>query len=76
MSDLPSVSGKDAVSAFENNGFVVVRITGSHHMMKKTDRPHLLTVPVHGNKTLKKGTLHGLIRAAGKTVEQFLEDLG
>jgi predicted RNA binding protein YcfA (HicA-like mRNA interferase family) len=34
-----------------------------------------LSVPVHGNKALKQGTLRRLIRDAGLTVEQFSERL-
>jgi predicted RNA binding protein YcfA (HicA-like mRNA interferase family) len=34
-----------------------------------------LSVPIHGNKTLRKGTLRSLIRDAGISVEQFVEAL-
>jgi predicted RNA binding protein YcfA (HicA-like mRNA interferase family) len=75
MSELPSVSGKRAISAFENNGFAVVRVSGAHRIMKKPGHRFLLSVPLHGKKHLKKGLLRGLIGAAGKTVDQFVEDL-
>ena len=75
MSKLPSVGGKQAISAFENNGFTVERVSGSHRIMKKPGHRFLLTVPVHGKVSLRKGLLRGLISAAGKTVDQFLEDL-
>jgi len=75
MSKLPSVGGKQAISAFEHNGFGVDRVSGAHHMMKKPGHRFVLSVPVHGKTPLKKGLLRGLINAAGKTVDQFLEDL-
>ena len=75
MSELPSVTGKRAIAAFENNGFAVVRISGAHHIMKRPGHRFLLSVPLHGTTPLKKGLLRGLISAAGKTVEQFVEDL-
>ena len=75
MSELPSVTGKQAISAFEKHGFSVVRICGSHHMMKKPAHRFTLSVPVHGNTKLKKGTLRGLINAAGITVEEFCDSL-
>lgn len=72
MSELPAISGKQAIDAFLAAGFRVDRISkSSHHIMKKEGHRFLLTVPVHGNKTLKPGTLRGLIRSAGLTVEQF-----
>ena len=71
MSELPTVSGREAIAAFEKAGFVVARTSASHHVMKKEGHTLLLTVPVHGNKALKPGTLRSLIRASGLTKEQF-----
>jgi predicted RNA binding protein YcfA (HicA-like mRNA interferase family) len=73
MSELPAISGKQAIKAFSADGFSVVRISkSSHHIMKKPGHRYLLSVPVHGNKTLKPGTLRGLIDSSGMTVEQFV----
>jgi predicted RNA binding protein YcfA (HicA-like mRNA interferase family) len=71
MSSLPCISGKEAIGALEKAGFVVCRITGSHHIMKRDGHRLLVTVPVHGSCALKPGTLRGIIRSAGLTVEQF-----
>ena len=75
MSDLPSVSGDEAIAAFETFGFEVDRIKGSHHIMRKPGHRFHLSVPVHGNKDLKSGTLRSLIRDAGLTVEEFVAAL-
>ena len=75
MPELPRVSGKDAIAAFESHGFVLDRIRGSHHVLKKPGYLFVLTVPVHGNRPLKAGTLRGLIRGAGLTVEEFVAAL-
>jgi predicted RNA binding protein YcfA (HicA-like mRNA interferase family) len=75
MSSLPSVSGMDAIRAFAQHGFELDRVAGSHHILKKDGHAFLLSVPVHGNQSLKRGTLRGLIRGSGLTVEQFLEAL-
>lgn len=53
MSELPSISGRDAVRAFEKDRFAVVRVAGSHHIMKKDQHPNLLSVPVHRGQKLK-----------------------
>lgn len=73
MSRLPVVSGQDAISAFAKIGFQIDRIRGSHHVLTKTDCPEILVVPVHGARALKRGTLRALIRAAGISVEEFVE---
>jgi len=72
MSNVPSVSGPRAIEAFCQVGFEVVRITGSHRILKKPGHQATLSVPVHGNQALKTGTLRGLIRNSGLSVEQFV----
>ncbi len=72
MPDLPSISGREAVRAFERAGFSLDRVKGSHHILKKPGHPNALAVPVHGNKNVKKGTLRALIKAAGLTEDEFI----
>lgn len=70
MSKLPVVSGRKVVQAFEKVGFEVDHQTGSHIILRQGRPPHRrLTVPNH--RELAKGTLRGLIREAGLTVEEF-----
>ncbi len=73
MAKLPSITGKQAVAAFEKNGFVVVRISGSHHILKRSDVAAILNIPCHAGKTLGRGLLRKQIENAGLTVEQFLQ---
>lgn len=72
MSDVPSVSGEQAVRAFSRLGFSVVRIKGSHHIMKKPGHRYNLSVPVHKGPTIKKGTLRSLVEDAGVMVAEFV----
>lgn len=70
MGKLPVVSGQDAVQAFRKVGYEVSHQTGSHIIMRRTEPPHRhLSVPNH--RELAKGTLRGLIRDAGLSVEDF-----
>ncbi|UCC31815.1 MAG: type II toxin-antitoxin system HicA family toxin [Phycisphaerales bacterium] len=75
MSELPAVSGREAIKALQIVGFEVARIEGSHHILKKPGHPFNLSVPVRASKSLKRGTLRRLIRDAGLTVEEFIEAL-
>jgi predicted RNA binding protein YcfA (HicA-like mRNA interferase family) len=72
MSELPSVTGKEAIDAFGRLGFVESRIRGSHHILKKAGYRQVLCVPAHGSATLKPGTLRSLIRTSGYSVEDFV----
>lgn len=71
MSELPTVSGREAIRVLTEFGFEIDRTRGSHYALKKEVYPYLLTVPVHGNKALMRGTLRRIIRDAGLTVEEF-----
>ena len=71
MSDIPRITGEQAVRAFERAGFSVVRVSGRHHIMKKPGHPNRLSIPVHAGKIIGKGLLRSQISAAGMTVEQF-----
>ena len=42
----------------------LARIKGSHHHFVKPGMKNILTVPVHGNKPLKTGTLSKLLKYA------------
>lgn len=73
MSELPQVSGKEAIKAFGKLGFHIVRQRGSHIILKKDGFPILLSVPLHDE--LKKGTLRSLIRDAGLTLDEFCKQV-
>ena len=71
MSEFPVAPGSEAIRAFQHAGFVLERIEGSHHHLKKPGHLYILTVPVHRKKALKRGTLRRLIRDSGLTVAEF-----
>lgn len=66
MDKLPPLSGKELCRILEKDGFVFVRQTGSHRIYQKTTEDETITipVPVHSNVSLKKGTLHAILKKA------------
>lgn len=57
------------VHFLKRQGFAVVRVRGSHHVMGHgTQRT---TVPVHGNRPLRIGTLRKILRDISVTPEEF-----
>jgi predicted RNA binding protein YcfA (HicA-like mRNA interferase family) len=62
-----AVSGKQMCRALERKGWRLHHIKGSHHVYKAPSGPGTISVPVHGNQTLKPGTQRGMMRAAGLT---------
>jgi len=67
------LSGKEIVKALTKDGWELVRITGSHHVMRHADGRHV-SVPVHGTRPLPAGTLASICRQVGRTARQ-LSDL-
>lgn len=63
---MKAVSGKEMCRLLERLGWTRTRIRGSHYRYEKAGRPPVV-VPVHGNKTLKTGTQHEIMRNAGLT---------
>lgn len=62
---MKSVSGKDFCKALERKGWKLNKINGSHHIYTKDKVPLRISVPVHGNKTLKIGLLKHLMKQTG-----------
>jgi len=74
MPKLPRISGEELIAALKNAGFEEARQSGSHVQMRRfTEEGRKITfpVPVHSGKTLKTGTLKGILRLAGLTVEEL-----
>jgi predicted RNA binding protein YcfA (HicA-like mRNA interferase family) len=70
MPALPTLSGRDLVKILESFGWKAVRQRGSHIILVKDN--HIATLSVPDHKEVAKGTLRSLIRAAGITVDDFL----
>lgn len=71
MPKLPRVSGAEVVKALGRLGFVVARQRGSHIVLRRGSSG--CVVPNH--RELKTGTLSGVLKQAGVSVEDFLNAL-
>ena len=69
---LRDVSPERAIRAFERLGYEVVRVRGSHYILKHPGRA-TLSIPRH--RTVKVGLLLSKIKAAGIKAEDFEEML-
>jgi predicted RNA binding protein YcfA (HicA-like mRNA interferase family) len=67
---LPVVPGAKVVRALERAGFTVVRISGSHHVLRQPDG-RTVVVPVHAGRDIAKGTLRNILAIIGMDAEEF-----
>jgi predicted RNA binding protein YcfA (HicA-like mRNA interferase family) len=65
------VSGKHLCKVLQRQGWVLIRINGSHHLYWRPNHPVILTVPVHANRDLPTGTQRALMRLAGLTEDDL-----
>ena len=61
---MKTITGKKFCKILEQHGWELERIKGSHHIYSHEDYDAILTVPVHGNRDLKKGILKRLLKDA------------
>ncbi len=71
MPKLPHISGAEAIRALQRLGFSQVRQKGSHVIMRRSSTG--CVVPLH--REVKSGTLAGVLRQAGVSVEEFIDQL-
>lgn len=61
---MKAISGRRFCRLLEQKGWRLVRTSGSHHIYMMDDRPHRVSVPVHGNTTLKVGLQRQMMKIA------------
>jgi predicted RNA binding protein YcfA (HicA-like mRNA interferase family) len=68
---MKSISGKEFAKILERQGWVLLRVHGSHHIYGKTGSEVRLSVPIHGNQALKIGMLKHFMKNARLTEEDL-----
>jgi len=71
MPKLPCVSGAKVAKALERLGFIRQRQKGSHLVLRRGGS--VCVVPMH--REVDQGTLRGVLRQAGISPEEFVENL-
>ena len=70
MTRLPSLTGKELIAALAKAGFELLRVKGSHHLLRHADG-RTTTVPVHAGETIGPGLFAKILRDCDLTREQF-----
>lgn len=68
---MKSVSGKEFTKILERQGWTLLRVQGSHHIYGKTGNDARLSVPIHGNQSLKTGLLRHLMKMSGTSESEL-----
>jgi predicted RNA binding protein YcfA (HicA-like mRNA interferase family) len=68
---MKSISGKRLCRIVEQRGWVLQRVTGSHHIYENPEVNQILSIPVHRNQFLRIGTLKALMKIAQLSEEDL-----
>ncbi len=71
MSRLPRLTGRELIEVLGKGGFNVVRIKGSHHLLRHADG-RTTTVSVHGSEIIGVGLLGKILRDCELTRDGFI----
>jgi len=62
---LKTISGREFAKVLEKKGWLLRRISGSHHTYVKEGTPFRISIPIHGNKSLKIDLLKHFMKIVG-----------
>ena len=61
---MKALSGRELARILERHGWTLLRIQGSHHIFGKPGVRTKLSLPIHGNRSLKPGLQNYFMRVA------------
>ncbi len=68
---MKSISGKKFAKLLERHSWILLRVNGSHHIYGKPGNIQRISVPIHGNKTLKTGLLKHFLKVSGISEDEL-----
>jgi predicted RNA binding protein YcfA (HicA-like mRNA interferase family) len=68
---IPRATGRAMVSFLQREGFQLLRVRGSHYFFEKGE--WRTSVPVHGDRPLKIGTLRSILRDINLSPAEFAD---
>lgn len=72
MPPLPRLTARELLQKLERLGFVRVRQSGSHVLIRHRDNPQRFAViPMHSQRTIPPGTLRHILTATQVSVDEL-----
>jgi predicted RNA binding protein YcfA (HicA-like mRNA interferase family) len=70
MSRIRRMRGKEVIRALERAGFVVIRVKGSHHILRHPDG-RTTVVPVHSGEVIGPGLTREILKQCEMAAEEL-----
>lgn len=59
------MNGKQIIAKLKKEGWILIRVEGSHHIMKNAELNKKVPIPVHGSKDVQIGLLKAIEKQTG-----------
>ena len=73
MARLPQVTGEETLRRLKRLGMEKCRRSGSHVIVQNPETGESSSVPVHGSKDVKKGTLNAILKQLSISRDDFAD---
>lgn len=75
MTKLPVVTHKKVIKVAKKLGFLKDHQKGSHLVLRNPETRRRVVIPIHAGRTIKKGTLKGILRDLEISTTDFVKEL-
>jgi predicted RNA binding protein YcfA (HicA-like mRNA interferase family) len=59
------MNGKQVITRLKQEGWTLIKINGSHHMMQNIELNKKVPIPVHSSRDIKIGTIKSIEKQTG-----------
>ncbi len=59
------MNGKQIIAQLKKEGWILIKVEGSHHMMKNLELNKKVPIPVHGSKDIQVGLIKAIEKQTG-----------
>jgi predicted RNA binding protein YcfA (HicA-like mRNA interferase family) len=71
MPKLPRLTGKELIAVLRKAGFELIRVRGSHHLLRHSDG-RATVVPAHSGETIGPGLLTKILHDCELSVDELV----
>jgi predicted RNA binding protein YcfA (HicA-like mRNA interferase family) len=59
------MNGKQIIAQLKKEGWILIKVEGSHYMMKNLELNKKVPIPVHGSKDIQVGLIKAIEKQTG-----------
>lgn len=68
------LKARQLITRLKKFGFQTVRVRRSHHILQNTESGRICVVPYHGNRDIPAPVIINILKQAGLSIKEFLNE--